>query len=88
MLHRLTPLEETRAYQSIFVKGEAKGEAEGVAKRLKRLLIRRFGPLPPWAEERIATATIARLDTWIDGLLDAESLTALIGPQDSPPSAN
>lgn len=60
MLHRLTPLEETRAYQSIFVKGEAKGEAEGVAKRLKRLLARRFGPLPPWAEERIATAQIAQ----------------------------
>lgn len=85
MLHRLTPLEETRAYQSIFVKGEAKGkaegEAEGVAKRLKRLLARRFGSLPPWAEERIATAQIAQLDTWIDGLLDAESLTALIGPE-------
>ena len=91
MLQRLTPLEETRAYQSIFVKGEAKGkaegEAEGVAKRLKRLLARRFGPLPPWAEERIATASIARLDTWIDGLLDADSLTALIGPERSPESA-
>ena len=81
MLQRLTPLEETRAYQSIFVKGEAKGEAEGVAKRLKRLLARRFGPLPPWAEERIATAQIAQLDAWIDGLLDAESLAALIGPE-------
>ncbi|WP_366760321.1 DUF4351 domain-containing protein [uncultured Thiodictyon sp.] len=88
MLHRLTPLEETRAYQSIFVKGEAKGKAEGKAEGLKRLLARRFGPLPPWAEECIATASPAQLDAWIDDLLDADSLTALIGPQRRPESAS
>jgi len=75
MLQHLTPLEETRAYQSIFVKGEAKGKAEGI----KRLLIRRFGPLPHWAEQRIAAAPAAQLDAWLDGLLDADSVVALIG---------
>jgi len=85
MLQHLTPLEETRAYQSIFVKGEAKGKvegkAEGKAEGIKRLLARRFGPLPPWAEQRIAAASVAQLDAWIDGLLDAESLAALIAPK-------
>ena len=46
MLNVLTPLEETRAYQSIFAKGEAKGKAEGKADDLKRLLARRLGPVP------------------------------------------
>jgi predicted transposase YdaD len=81
MLHHLTPLEETRAYQSIFVKGEAKGKAEGKAEGIKRLLVRRFGPLPPWAEERIASAPTAQLDAWLDALLDADSVAALIGPE-------
>ncbi len=85
MLQHLTPLEETRAYQSIFVKGEAKGKVEGKiegkAEGIKRLLARRFGPLPPWAEQRIATAPAPQLDAWIDGLLDAESVAALIGPE-------
>lgn len=80
MLHHLTPLEETRAYQSIFVKGEAKGKAEGKAEVLRRLLARRFGPLPPWAEARIAAASGAQLDGWLDGLLDAGSVADLIGP--------
>ena len=61
-----------------------KGKAEG----LKRLLARRFGPLPPWAEARIATASPAQLDAWIDDLLDADSLTTLIGPQHKPESAS
>ena len=85
MLQHLTPLEETRAYQSIFVKGEAKGKAEGKtegkAEGIKRLLVRRFGPLPPWAEERIAAAPAAQLDAWLDALLDADSVAAIIGPE-------
>jgi predicted transposase YdaD len=62
MLNVLTPLEETRAYQEIFAEGEAKGKVEGEARGkakgkiegkiegkiddLKRLLTRRFGPVP------------------------------------------
>lgn len=85
MLHHLTPLEETRAYQSIFVKGVAQGvaegKAEGKAEGIKRLLARGFGPLPPWAEQRITAATGAQLDVWLDGLLDADSVADLIGPE-------
>ncbi|WP_300971369.1 hypothetical protein [Thiocapsa sp.] len=38
MLNLVTPIQETKAYQSIY--------AEGKAESLKRLLTRRFGPLP------------------------------------------
>jgi predicted transposase YdaD len=79
MLNQLTPLEETRAYQSIFAKGEAKGKAEGKGEDLQRLLTRRFGPLPVWAQARIAQADMAQLDIWLDGILDTPSLEALIG---------
>lgn len=92
MLNIVTPIQETRAYQSIFIEGQAKGRAEGEAKgkaegeakgkagSLKRLLTRRFGPLPAWAEQRIEAAPSAQLDDWLDGIFDAASLAALIGP--------
>jgi hypothetical protein len=72
MLNIFTPLEETRAYQSIFAKGEAKG--------LKHLLTRRFGPLPKWAAARIDAASIEQMDAWLDGSFDAQSLEDLLGP--------
>ena len=75
MLNVITPLHETKAYQSIFAEGEAKGKADD----LKRLLQRRFNVLPAWAIHRIDTASIAQLDTWLDGIFDAKSLEGLIG---------
>ena len=55
MLNVFTPLEQTRAYQSIFIEGKTEGKAEGKAEGktegkaegLKQLLTRRFGRLPP-----------------------------------------
>jgi predicted transposase YdaD len=87
MLNLVTPIQETKAYQSIFAEGEVKGKAEGKtegktegkAESLKRLLTRRFGPLPPEAEQRIDTAPVAQLDAWLDGIFDAGSLEDLIG---------
>jgi predicted transposase YdaD len=87
MLNQLTPLEETVAYKTIFGRGEAKGKADGKtegetlgkANSLKRLLRRRFGPLPNWAAERIDVASSEQLDTWLDQVLDADRLDALIG---------
>ena len=81
MLNLVTPIQETRAYQSIFAEGKAEGEAKGKANTLKRQLRRRFGPLPAWAELRIATAPHWQMDAWLDGIFDAESLTALIGSE-------
>jgi len=86
----LTPREETRGDQSIKAEGLAEGLAEGKAKAkaedLTRLLIRRFGPLPAWAAERIAAAAIAQLDTWLDGILDAQSPADLLGPETAAPT--
>ena len=77
MLNLVTPIQETRAHQSIY----AEGEAEATASVLKRLAARRFGPLPDWAWRRIEAAPVAQLDAWLDGIFDAESLVALIGPE-------
>ena len=88
MLNLVTPIQETRAYQSIFAEGEAKGEAKGKAEgeakgkasTLKRLLTRRFGAVPAWAERRIDAAVVAQLDSWLDGIFDAANVEDLIGP--------
>ena len=84
MLNLITPIEETRAYQSIFEEGEDKGKAAGKASTLKRLLARRFGSVPAWAETRIDAASIAQLDTWLDDILDTASPEALLGPAGKP----
>ena len=59
--------------------GIAEGEAKGEAKSLTRLLERRFGPLPRSVKDRIASADLDQLDTWIDRVLDARSLDAVFG---------
>ncbi len=86
MLNVVTPIQETKAYQSIFAEGEAKGEARGEAKgkvegkagTLRRQLTRRFGPLPAWALQRVAAAPEAQLDAWLDGIFDATSVEDLL----------
>ena len=97
MLPVLVPLEQTRAYQEIFAKGEAagkadgkaegeakgkaEGKAEGKADGLKRLLKRRFGVLPRWAVLRLDKAAIDQLDGWLEGIFEAQSLEDLLGPR-------
>ena len=71
MLNLVTPIQETRAYQSIFeegkTEGEAKGKAEGRASTLKRLLARRFGAVPGWAQRRSGASTRRRWRNWMPG---------------------
>jgi hypothetical protein len=50
------------------------GEQRGEANLLRRLLERRFGALPDWARDRIATADSAALEEWGLRVLDAASL--------------
>ena len=59
--------------------GLAEGETVGEAKSLSRLLQRRFGPLPPSVQSRIAEASLDELDGWVDQVLDAPSLEAMFG---------
>jgi hypothetical protein len=39
-----------------------------------RLIIRRFGPLPVWAEAKLTVAAPAQLEAWGERVLDAATL--------------
>jgi len=62
------------------LEGRLEGRQEGEVLLLRRLLIRRFGPLPPWAEERLAQASAEQVETWGDRVLEAATLTEVLGP--------
>ena len=91
MLNLVTPIQETKAYQSIFAEGKTEGKTEGKVEgktegkveakvgTLCRQLTRRFGPLPPWAAQRITAASEEQLDTWLDDIFEANSVQDLIG---------
>ncbi len=54
--------------------GGEKLRQEGQRRALLRLLRRKFGPLPPDAQGRVAAADEATLDLWTDRVLTATSL--------------
>lgn len=53
--------------------GRAEGRFHGKQQALHRLLIVKFGELPAGAEARIATATEADVDRWLERVLTAET---------------
>lgn len=60
--------------------GRNEGQRETRITDLRRLLHRRFGALPDWALARLEEAPPEHLESWLDGLLDAPNLIALLGP--------
>jgi predicted transposase YdaD len=58
--------------------GRQEGKQEGKADTLTRQLQRRFGPLPQWAADKIATANLATLEEWSLRILDAPSLESVL----------
>jgi len=56
--------------QEVILMGERKGESA----ILTRLLQRRFGDIPTWAQEKIAKADLATLEEWSLRILDTQSL--------------
>jgi predicted transposase/invertase (TIGR01784 family) len=70
-------LKQTRFYQEVFAEGESEGELKGELKLLRRLLIRRFGPLPGWAEAKLTGAEPAQLEVWGERVLEAATLEAV-----------
>lgn len=54
--------------------GRQEGQIEGERALVHRLLERRFGALPAWAEQHIAAADVATLEQWGLRLLDVTSL--------------
>lgn len=56
------------------LEGRQEGQLDGERRVLERLLTRRFGELPGWATERLASATGEQLEAWADEILVADSL--------------
>jgi hypothetical protein len=61
------------------IEGEAQGKARGKAETLLRLLERRFHGVPEPYHAQVLAADVEQLDTWIDAVLDAESIDAVFG---------
>ncbi len=60
-------------------KGIEKGIPAGEVLLLRRLLIRRFGPIPGWVETKLAGAEPAQWEVWGERVLDAPLLEAVFG---------
>ena len=74
---------EARGMRQGIVEGEARGKRRGLAEgksiSLIQFLERRFGPLPEASKVKIMDASVSELDTWIDGVFEAQSIEALLG---------
>jgi len=46
---------------------------------LKKLLHKRFGLLPDWAEVKLAQASGYELESWAEAILDAKTLNEVFG---------
>lgn len=57
--------------------GLQQGLSQGETRVVRRLLTRRFGPLPAWVEERLQRADAAQLERWADRVLEAATLEAV-----------
>ena len=59
-------------------KGLQRGRVEGASRILRRLLEKRFGPLPAWAGAKLASASDDTLDAWTLRLDDATLLEHIL----------
>ena len=67
-------LKQTRFYQEVVEEGRQEGRQEGEQIMLQRMLTRRFGGVPDWAQKRLIEAGPEQLEQWADRLLDAPNL--------------
>ena len=58
--------------------GLQQGRQEGERKLLRRLIEKRFGPIPDWAEERLASRSAPELEELSLRVLDAQSIEDLL----------
>jgi hypothetical protein len=58
--------------------GIQQGVQQGRYVLLERILTRRFGTLPDWAQQRLKTAPSELLDRWAERVLEAESLQGVL----------
>ncbi|KAA6118947.1 DUF4351 domain-containing protein [Cupriavidus cauae] len=60
--------------QAGVLEGKLEGKQEGEAHVLRKVLVQRFGPLPPDIASRIAVASPVQLEAWVDRLGAAQCL--------------
>jgi predicted transposase YdaD len=60
------------------LEGKLEGKLEGELTILRRLVEKRFGPIPDWAEERLRSQSAAELEALSVGVLDAQSIEELL----------
>jgi hypothetical protein len=61
-------------------RGLQMGKLEGESLALQRLLVRRFGSIPPAKLEQIASANLEQIETWFDAAINAPHLAAVFTP--------
>jgi hypothetical protein len=59
--------------------GQAAGRADGQRDVLRRQLQKRFGALSDATMAKLASASIAQLDVWLDRVLDATTVDEVLG---------
>ena len=60
--------------------GQEIGQKIGQTEVLRRLLTRKFGPLPDWVADKLAEADNDQILQWADRVLDETSLQAVFRP--------
>jgi hypothetical protein len=58
--------------------GELKGVLKGELKILCRQIVKRFGQIPKWVEERLAAQSVAELEALSFRILNAASIEELL----------
>jgi hypothetical protein len=61
--------------------GREEGRKSGETALLKKMLELKYGPLPPWAEDKIAQADGAAIEQWAINLLSAQTLDEVFHPK-------
>ena len=61
-----------------FKRGKREGKLEGERELLRRQAAKRFGPLPSWAEEFIASRSLQQIEELADRVLEVSSLDNLL----------
>jgi hypothetical protein len=61
-----------------FKKGLEEGELKGELKILRRLIEKRFGPIPAWADERLSARSALELEELSERVLDAATIEDIL----------
>ncbi|WP_031388492.1 DUF4351 domain-containing protein [Desulfonatronum thiodismutans] len=64
--------------------GLSQGQKQGQARMLQKLLAKRFGMLPSWAEQRILSAQPDQLEDWSLRVLDGKSVEDVLVVREEP----